>query len=86
MTANGRALPGAAADGVPCRPYRAGQHARALSQARWTCGGDHLSPVDWAARYVADRDRGTLLRGYWLPLSALAIVMSLVLGIVFPSV
>ena len=68
------------------RAYMAVEVAALIAQARWTCGGDHLSPVDWAARYVAERDRGTLLRGYWLPLSALAIVSSLVLGIVFPSV
>jgi len=68
------------------RAYMAVEVAALIAQARWTCGGDHLGPVDWAAPYVAGRDRGTLLRGYWLPLTALAIVTSLVLGIIFPSV
>jgi hypothetical protein len=68
------------------RAYMAVEVAALIAQARWTCGGDDLSPVDWAAPYVAGRDRGTLLRGYWLPLTALAIVTSLVLGIIFRSV
>ena len=32
MTADGRALPAAATDGVPCRRYEIGQHAAALSR------------------------------------------------------
>ena len=67
------------------RAYMAVEVAALIAQARWTCGGDHLSPTDWAAPYIAGRDRGTLLRGYWLPLIGLALVTSLVLGIIFPS-
>jgi hypothetical protein len=67
------------------RAYMAVEVAALIAQARWTCGGDHLSPVDWAVPFVAARDRGTLLRGYWLPVTALAIVSSLVLWFVFPN-
>ena len=67
------------------RAYMAVEVAALIAQARWTCRGDHLTPVDWAAPFVAGRDRGTLLRGYWLPVTALAVVSSIVLGIVFPG-
>jgi hypothetical protein len=67
------------------RAYMAVEVAALIAQARWTCRGDHLRATDWAAPYVAGRDRGTLLRGYWLPISVLAILSSLALWIVFPN-
>ena len=68
------------------RAYMAVEVAALIAQARWTCGGDHLAPVDWAAPYVGGRDRGTLLRGYWLPVTGLIVFVSLLLGIIFPSI
>jgi hypothetical protein len=59
--------------------------AAVIAQARWTCGGDHLGAVAWAVPFVSGRDRGTLLRGYWLPSAGLIAVTSLVLAVVFPA-
>ena len=56
------------------RATLAAEVAALVAQARWTCGGDHLGAVDWAIPLVGGRDRGTLLRGYWLPMGAMAIV------------
>ena len=67
------------------RAYMSAEVAALIAQARWTCGGDHLGTVDWAGPYVARRDRGTLLRSYWLPVTGLTLLVSLLLGVVFPS-
>lgn len=67
------------------RAYMSAEVGALIAQARWTCGGDHLGPVDWAGPYVAGRDQGTLLRSYWLPVTGLTFLASLLLGVVFPS-
>lgn len=67
------------------RAILAAQVAALIAQARWTCGGDHLGAVDWAIPLVGGRDRGTLLRGYWLPMGAMAIVTTAVLTLISGS-
>lgn len=64
------------------RAALAAEVAALVAQARWTCGGDHLGAVDWAIPLVAGRDRGTLLRGYWLPMGAMAIVTTAALTLI----
>lgn len=67
------------------RAALAAEVAALIAQARWTCGGDHLGAVGWAIPYVAGRDRGTLLRGYWLPMGVIAIVTTAVLTLISGS-
>jgi len=55
-----------------------------VAQGRYTCQGDHLSAVLWAAPYVGERSAGVLLRGYWLPIAGLVLVTSVVLSLLFP--
>lgn len=44
------------------------------SQVAWTCGEDDVAPVLAALPLVDGRARRTLLRHYWLPLAATAVV------------
>lgn len=67
------------------RAALAAEVAALIAQARWTCGGDHLGAVDWAIPFVAGRDQGTLLRGYWLPMGAMALVTTTVLTLISGS-
>lgn len=67
------------------RAAMAAEAAALTAQARWTCGGDHLGAVEWAVPFVAGRDRGTLLRGYWLPMGAMAIVTTAALTLLSRS-
>ena len=66
------------------RAQLAAEVAALIAQARWTCGGDHLGALAWAIPLVGGRDRGTLLRGYWLPIGGLVLITSLVIGLLFP--
>jgi hypothetical protein len=67
------------------RAMSAVEAAALIAQARWTCDGDHLAPLQWAAMFVERRDRNTLLKGYWIPITVMALITSLVLAFVFPA-
>jgi hypothetical protein len=66
------------------RAHAAAEAAALIAQARWTCGGDHLATLAWAAPLVGARTRGVLVRSYWVPIGVLVIVTAVVLSFLFP--
>ncbi len=59
--------------------------ASRIAEGRFTCQGDHLAAMAWGFPYVGRRDRGLLLRAYWMPLGVLVLITAFALAFLLPA-